>query len=60
MGLYEKYPILRWGYIRAGTIFERGRYTERFDISGKILQKISKSLYFKRNIQKKLIARNFH
>ncbi len=43
------------GYIRAGAIYERGLYTDRSDISGEILQKISKSLYLKHNIEKKLI-----
>ncbi len=35
-------------------------YADRFDISGEILQKISKGLYFKYNIEKKLIERRFH
>ncbi len=34
------------GYIRPGAIYVRGLYTDRSDISGEILQKISKSLYF--------------
>ncbi len=43
------------------TISDRfgGLYLDRSGISGEILQKISKGLYFKHNIVKKLIARRF-
>ncbi len=37
------------GYIRAGL------YADRSDISGELLQKISKSLYFKHNVEKNLL-----
>ncbi len=46
--------IFEVGYIRGGL------YTGGSDIGGQILQKISKGLYFKHNIVKKLIARRFH
>ncbi len=55
MGLYECLcPI--WGaYIRPGLICDLGLYSDRFDISGEILQKISKTLYFIQNVEKNLL-----
>ncbi len=41
------------GYIRARAIYERGIYTDCFDISGEILQKISKTLFQAQHWEKK-------
>ncbi len=42
-----------------GDLDDLGLYMDRFDISDEILQNISKSLYFKHIIEKKLLARRF-
>ncbi len=52
---YMKISSRFGGYIRAGAIYERGLYTDSSDISGEIIQKISKSLYFKHKIEKNFL-----
>ncbi len=57
--VYYKSPrITPWGFMNIRARFEGyirvGVYTDRFDISGEILLKISKNLYFKQTIEKKL------
>ncbi len=41
-GLYSTWAYATWGL-----------YKDRFDISGEILQKMSKNLYFKQNFENK-------